>query len=100
MLGLLGGKLVGILLAVWVFLKFFLTQRDKNLQTWMIFLGLSLLCGIGFTMSLFIANLSFTDPTPLEHAKLGVLVVSLVNALLGYFVLYRATLNPENEAIQ
>lgn len=99
-LGLLGGKQVGILLAVWVFLKFFLTQRNKNRQTWMIFLGLSLLCGIGFTMSLFIANLSFTDPTSLEHAKLGVLVVSVVNALLGYFVLYRATVHPEKEAIQ
>ncbi|MCB0486717.1 MAG: Na+/H+ antiporter NhaA, partial [Flavobacteriaceae bacterium] len=99
-LGLLGGKQAGILLAVLIFLKFFLTQRDNDRQTWMIFLGLSLLCGIGFTMSLFITNLSFTDPTSLEYAKLGVLVVSLVNALLGYFVLYRATLNPENKAIQ
>jgi NhaA family Na+:H+ antiporter len=53
-------------------------------------LGLGALCGIGFTMSLFIASLAYLDPTRYEEAVLGVLGASLVSALLGYFWLRAA----------
>jgi NhaA family Na+:H+ antiporter len=50
--------------------------------------GLSLLCGIGFTMSLFIAGLAFPGaPLLVEEAKLGILAGSLVSALAGLFLL-------------
>ena len=46
--------------------------------------GLGLLCGIGFTMSLFIASLAYSDPLFYEEAVLGVLLASVVSAVLGY----------------
>ena len=53
-------------------------------------IGVGLLAGIGFTMSLFIANLAFTDAVALGQAKIGVLSASVVAALLGLFFLHRA----------
>ena len=47
-------------------------------------IGLGLLCGIGFTMSLFIASLGYRDPVNYEGAVLGVLCASVIAALLGY----------------
>jgi NhaA family Na+:H+ antiporter len=54
-------------------------------------LGLGLLCGIGFTMSLFIASLAYLQPAVYERAVLGILLASVVSALAGYAWL-RATL--------
>ena len=47
-------------------------------------IGMGLLCGIGFTMSLFIASLGYRDPVNYEGAVLGVLCASVIAALLGY----------------
>ena len=47
-------------------------------------IGLGLLCGIGFTMSLFIASLGYRDPVNYEGAVLGVLCASVIAAVLGY----------------
>jgi Na+:H+ antiporter, NhaA family len=53
-------------------------------------IGIGLLAGIGFTMSLFIASLAFADPALLSQAKIGVLAASLVASLAGLAVLSRA----------
>ncbi len=61
-------------------------------------LGLGVMCGIGFTMSLFIGSLAFQDPVLYEEAVLGVLLASLVSALTGYFWL-RFTLPVRTQAV-
>lgn len=60
-----------------------------NGMTWSNLAGISLLGGIGFTVSLFIANLSFgNDAEMLGQAKLGVLFGTAIAGILGYIVLY------------
>lgn len=89
-LGLILGKQAGILLAVFGCERLGLTARPAGatvLHLW----GMALLCGIGFTMSLFIGALAFTDaPQLVEEAKLGVLGGSLVSALAGAALLRMA----------
>lgn len=91
-LGLSLGKLIGILFAVWLMLTFVTKTIEKTKETWSIFLGVAFLCGIGFTMSLFIANLSYTDTATLEASKLGILAASLVNGVIGYVILKRTVI--------
>ena len=86
-LGLLAGKTVGIFGAVFVAERSGFAQRPAG-ASWLQMLGLSALCGIGFTMSLFIAQLAFPgSPDLVEDAKLGVLAGSLLAGLIGYGVL-------------
>ena len=86
-LGLILGKQAGIMLAVLGCERFGIAARPTGasvLHVW----GMALLCGIGFTMSLFIGALAFTAaPQLVEEAKLGVLAGSLISALLGAAVL-------------
>ena len=56
-------------------------------STWMMIVGVGFLGGIGFTMSLFIAALSFSLPVYQEYAKLGIILGSIISALLGYILL-------------
>jgi NhaA family Na+:H+ antiporter len=84
--GLFLGKQIGIMGSV------FLAQRLKLAQlpvgaTWREIYGVSLLCGIGFTMSLFIGLLAFPDAERDHLIKLGVLIGSLLSAIVGSFVL-------------
>lgn len=94
-LGLSVGKPLGVLLAIWILLKFFYRNMPQTPEIWKLLTGIALLCGIGFTMSLFIVNLSFTDQIVREEAKIGILLASIVNGALGYWVLYNATKKPE-----
>ena len=86
-LGLIAGKQAGVMLAVLGCERLGIAARPAGagaLHLW----GMALLCGIGFTMSLFIGALAFTDaPQLVEDAKLGVLGGSLISALAGAAVL-------------
>ena len=89
-LGLLIGKQLGIFGFAFVAVKAGVAQLPANVG-WRKIHGLSLLAAIGFTMSLFIGNLAFTDPAQVNAVKLGVLAGSLVAAVAG-FVLIRSAL--------
>ncbi len=89
-LGLFVGKQVGILGAIMLADRTGLAQQPEG-ASWQQLWGMALLCGIGFTMSLFIGQLAFpASPLLVEEAKLGVLAGSLLSALLGYVVLRTA----------
>lgn len=85
-LGLFVGKQLGIFGSVWMTVKLGVAVRPKD-ASWTQVYGVAMLCGIGFTMSLFIGGLAFTDPAQGDSVKIGVLMGSLVSAILGYLVL-------------
>jgi NhaA family Na+:H+ antiporter len=66
--------------------------------TWAHIYGLSCLAGIGFTMSLFIGGLSFSDAEMMNQVRLGVLSGSIISAILGYVVLMATTSKPAVDA--
>ncbi|WP_291529167.1 Na+/H+ antiporter NhaA [Bacteroides sp. UBA939] len=87
-LGLLVGKFLGIYLFTWLTIKCGLARMPEGMN-WRNIAGVSLLGGIGFTVSLFIANLSFSNiyPELLNQAKFGILCGTIVAGILGYAVL-------------
>ncbi|HSG33712.1 MAG TPA: Na+/H+ antiporter NhaA [Sphingomonadaceae bacterium] len=98
--GLVLGKQVGIFSIVYAADKLGIAKRPEN-STWPEIWGTSVLCGIGFTMSLFISALAFPNtPLLIEEAKLGILVGSAISAALGYLILRLSTTLPEQRAAQ
>ena len=85
--GLLVGKQVGVLGAVFGAARLGLVSKPGG-ASWMQVYGTALLCGIGFTMSLFIGDLAFSDAALERQVKLGVLAGSILSALAGSCVLY------------
>lgn len=86
-LGLFAGKQIGVFGAVWLAVKTGLAGRPDGAR-WMHIYGAALLCGIGFTMSLFIGALAFPgQPEAVEAAKLGTLAGSVLSAIAGWAVL-------------
>ncbi|MDR6863552.1 Na+/H+ antiporter NhaA [Phycicoccus sp. 3266] len=86
-LALVVGKLVGVLGGTWAFARFTRAELDEDLAWWDV-VGLALLAGIGFTVSLLVGELAFGAGSPRdEHVKLAVLVGSLVSACLATVVL-------------
>ncbi|MBD2842638.1 Na+/H+ antiporter NhaA [Erythrobacter sp. KMU-140] len=95
--GLVIGKQLGIFSIVFVSDKIGFAPRPAN-ATWMEIWGISILCGIGFTMSLFIGGLAFPQqPLFVEEAKIGILTGSAISAILGFIVLRLTTTHPEAE---
>jgi Na+:H+ antiporter, NhaA family len=98
--GLFFGKQLGIFGAVWLVVRFGMARRLRG-ATWLQIYGVSILCGIGFTMSLFIGALAFPhDPRLIEEAKLGVLVGSFLSALVGFTLLWFAPPAPHAAAAE
>lgn len=85
-LGLFLGKQVGVFSAAWLAIQLRIACLPVA-ASWSQLYGVSLLCGIGFTMSLFIGLLAFPDPALQDEVKVGVLAGSLVSALVGALVL-------------
>lgn len=94
-LGLLVGKFVGVFSATWLFIKLHVIQKPEG-ATWASFASVCMICGIGFTVSMFMAGLSY----PAEHAdllndaKLGILMGTIASAIVGSLML-NATLPKE-----
>jgi len=90
--GLFFGKQLGIFGAVWCSVRFGLAGKPRG-ATWLQVYGVAMLCGIGFTMSLFIGTLAFPGrPLLIEEAKIGILLGSGLSALAGFLVLRFAPL--------
>ncbi len=86
-LSLVAGKLLGVSLFSWIGIKSGLAQLPKEVNFGQI-IGIALLAGVGFTMSIFVANLAFFDQEILlDSAKVGILTGSLIAGLSGYLVL-------------
>jgi NhaA family Na+:H+ antiporter len=95
--GLVLGKQVGIFATVFLADRTGFAPRPAN-ASWPEIWGISILCGIGFTMSIFIGGLAFPDQKALvENAKLGILTGSAIAAVLGFVVLRLTTTHPEEE---
>ena len=89
--GLVLGKFAGIFVFSWLAIILRLAPKPKN-SSWMMLAAISMLGGIGFTVSLFIATLSFGgagQESLLDHAKLGIVVGSLTAGLLGFLWLHK-----------
>lgn len=86
-LGLFAGKQIGIFLFSFCVIKMHWAELPPQ-ATWRDLYGISLLCGIGFTMSLFIGILAFPEMVSLQnHVKVGVMIGSLFSGILGFFIL-------------
>lgn len=83
--GLFLGKLLGIFFATFIAHKAGIGERPTG-SNWLQVSSVALVGGIGFTMSLFIAELALPDEASLNSAKLGILLGSLIAALGGIFI--------------
>lgn len=88
--GLFVGKQLGVFAFCWIGVKSGIAKLPKGV-TWPMIYGVAVLCGIGFTMSLFIASLAFehTSDNLLFDERIGILLGSVVSAAVGYLILNR-----------
>lgn len=87
LLGLFVGKQAGVFGAIWLAVRIRLVPKPSG-ASWPQIYGTALLCGIGFTMSLFIGALAFPgDPVLADEAKVGILAGSIVSAIAGFLIL-------------
>lgn len=102
--GLFFGKQLGIFASVWLMVKVGWASRPRG-ATWLQVYGVALLCGIGFTMSLFIGELAFPGASEQarllrEEAKIGILMGTILSAIVGFVLLRFAPLHERHEAIE
>lgn len=94
--GLFIGKQLGVFGFIWVSVKLGLAKMDHSLN-WAMLFGMATLCGIGFTMSLFVGSLSF-DANHVEYLlthRLGILLGSLLSAIVGFIILSQVLPKPK-----
>lgn len=91
--GLFIGKQLGVMIACWLIFKLGVSTMPRGMNFKQIY-GAALLCGVGFTMSLFIGGLAFAGETPLFDERLGIIMGSIVSGIAGYLML-KATLKDE-----
>lgn len=94
--GLFIGKQVGIMLMCWMIIKFGLAQLPNGTNFKQIY-GVSLLCGVGFTMSLFISGLAFGGVTEGFDPRLGIILGSIISGITGYLLL-KTTLKDDTDS--
>ena len=94
-LGLFFGKQIGVMLFTYIGSLLRICKLPSDVS-WAQYYGLSIVTGIGFTMSLFIGSLAFTDPEYQTSVRLGVLIASLLAGVLGYLTL-RLTTKPPSQ---
>lgn len=95
--GLFLGKQIGIFGIIVAAVKLGIARPPER-ANWVEIWGVSILCGIGFTMSLFISGLAFAGQDVLiDEAKIGILGGSLLSAIVGYTVLRMTTTHPQEE---
>ena len=89
-LGLVAGKFIGVFSFAWLAVRLNVVKLPVN-TTWKAFAGVCMLCGIGFTVSMFIADLSYSGvdggAAVLDQAKLGIIIGSVLAAVLGCVIL-------------
>ena len=86
-LGLFFGKQIGVFVLSYLSVKFKIADKPNN-ATWPAFYAVSILTGIGFTMSLFVGNLAFANNMEyIDGVKIGVLAGSLLSTIFGYVLL-------------
>jgi Na+:H+ antiporter, NhaA family len=88
--GLVIGKLVGVVAFTWLAVRLGIGRLPER-TSWSHVVGIGATAGIGFTVALFVAGLSFDDDSRLRSAKLGILAASIVAGVLGYSLLSRAS---------
>jgi len=94
------GKGIGITLFTWLAVKLGIAVKPKK-TSWLSFLGLALLGGIGFTMSIFIASLGLNESSEfLNQAKIGIFIGSIIAGFLGFYLLkYSLRKDEENQPV-
>lgn len=95
-IGLVVGKTIGISLFSWLGCRLGLTELPSGIK-WSHMLAIAMLGGLGFTMSIFISNLAFTDEMVLGQAKTGIILGSAFSGTLGFFILNRLFPKPDRK---
>lgn len=87
-LGLFFGKQIGIFVSCWIFIKLKITELPSDMN-WLNLYGTAALCGIGFTMSLFVGSLAFEESgiNVMFDERIGILIGSLASGIAGYIIL-------------
>ncbi|ASS49632.1 MAG: Na+/H+ antiporter NhaA [Candidatus Fluviicola riflensis] len=85
-IGLLAGKFIGVFSFAWLAVRFKISDLPEGVN-WMHVMGVSVLAGVGFTMSLFVTGLAFADAALINQAKYGILIASFVAGVTGVLLL-------------
>ena len=94
-IGLAVGKVAGISLFTWLGQKAGVSAIHSSLK-WKHIIGVGMIAGIGFTMSLFITNLAFSSPDMVKVSKISILIASFIAGLIGVLILLLTSQTKEN----